>query len=493
MWGARFFNRALGSNFPRFDVRNQIRGHMPSLPISTSTNFTHACRLDTLKFVDFVLGRRKVSRLSSFCRVFDALDANIRLWISQEIIKWSLPWDFRIWHHLKRKKESGKVQSQGFNAWPPILFHQLPTGAALLQRLDVANRAQRKRRWESGEFDRFDCVTGTPGEVLGGINNALKLRECWNVSQKTGKKWKELASEKFGNRILGSLSYVEICVNLGQQSIVGNSHDIGTSFCDAISTQISKHHKHQKLFVLEISESFELSAGLLFHQEIGTHDSVPSVRRSASRHHAMPTYAIDGGAEIAVTRHDPAQNNHSEIFKWWFVHVCMMDDSWWFHISNGDTVTQSALRNQPPSWWKFNQQTNKGSSYPPQIQYPSSPCHFQEYCPNTCWHLAINIISLYNMNHTFEFFDWGDRTRRRTMKLAEGLLCFQLFSWIVSERSIPIAVLWSWKLCVQLCNFSGASQRWYWESAVKSQLPMSPRATHVEHQQRRYRAERWDR
>ena len=115
MWGARFFNRALGSNFPRFDVRNQIRGQMPSLPISTSTNFTHACRLDTLKFVDFVLGRHKVSRLSRFCRVFDALDANIRL-CSQEIIKWSLPWDFRIWqHHLKRKK--GKCESAVAGIW----------------------------------------------------------------------------------------------------------------------------------------------------------------------------------------------------------------------------------------------------------------------------------------------------------------------------------------------------------------------------------------
>ena len=250
----------------------------------------------------------------------------------------------------EKKRKVRKVHSsQGFDAfdaWPPILFTNRRSAAAFGR----SGQPQRKRRWESefDRFDRFDCVeVSTPGEVLGGINHALKLRECWNVSQKTGKKWKELASEKFGNRILGSLWYVEICVNLGQQSIVESSHDIGTSFCDAISTQISKHHKNQKLFVLEISESFELSAGLLFHQEIDTHDSVPSVRRSASRHHAMPTYAIDGGAEIAVTRHDPAQNNHSEIFKWWFVHVCMMDGSWWFHLLSGDTVTQSALRNQP--------------------------------------------------------------------------------------------------------------------------------------------------
>lgn len=129
MWGARFFNRALGSNFPRFDVRNQIRGQMPSLPISTSTNFTHACRLDTLKFVDFVLGRHKVSRLSSFCRVFDALDANIRLWI-QEIIKWSLPWDFRIWHHLKRKKKES-AESAVAGIWRFWRFWRLTSNCVL--------------------------------------------------------------------------------------------------------------------------------------------------------------------------------------------------------------------------------------------------------------------------------------------------------------------------------------------------------------------------
>lgn len=154
---------------------------MPSLPIST--NFKHACRLDTLKFVDFVLGCHKVSRLSSFCRAFDALDANIRLWISQEIVKWSLPWDFRIWeHHLKRKKK--KVQSQGFQIWrltsnfvyletlyqtdcKPIACwilsqsHQLPTGAALLQRLDGDGRsgqpgAEKKTlRWGVWFRDRY--------------------------------------------------------------------------------------------------------------------------------------------------------------------------------------------------------------------------------------------------------------------------------------------------------------------------------------------------